>query len=78
MINIKPLNEPKVAIILPVAIFSCHLTGLLLKIIYYKYFHVWKDITVRITPHGLKRGDEETDFINWKTGYRGHNKCENC
>ena len=63
MADVKPLNEPKVAMGVASAIFVCHFTGLFLKIVYYKYFHVWKDITVRISKHGIKRGDDKTYLI---------------
>ena len=53
-------SDPKIQIIVSSTIFSCHLAGLLLKTIYYKYFHIWKDLTVRFTPHGVKRGLDPT------------------
>ena len=52
-VDVKPLNDPITATCLGCAICACHLIGLLLKVLYYKYFHIWKDITVRATLHGF-------------------------
>ena len=70
MVNIKPLNEQKTATILTCAIFSCHFAGLILKIVYYKQFHIWKDITVTISKNGLKRGHEKTHLIQCNAGIK--------
>ena len=63
-IDVKPLNDPGMAAYLIVGICSCHLTGLLMKIVYYKYFHIWKELTVRFTSHGIKRGLDES-HLQW-------------
>ena len=63
-VDVKPLNDPVVATCLIVGIGSCHLTGLLMKVCYYKYFHIWKELTVRFTAHGIKRGLEES-HLQW-------------
>ena len=70
-VDVKPLNDPRTAKYLSCGIFGCHLVGLLLKILYYKYFHIWKDMTVRVTTHGFKRGTEKTHFITWKSIAKG-------
>ena len=58
-IDVKPLNDPTTATYLGCGIFSCHLIGLFIKVVYYKYFHIWKDLTVTITTRGIKRGTEK-------------------
>ena len=59
-VDVYPLDNSKTAALLGCAILICHLAGLLVKVIYYKYFHIWKDLTPRVTTHGMKRGLEET------------------
>ena len=63
-VDVKPLNDPVVATCLIVGIGSCHLAGLLMKVCYYKYFHIWKELTVRFTSHGIKRGLDES-HLQW-------------
>ena len=70
MVNIKPLNEAKTATILTCAIFACHFAGIILKIVYYKQFHIWKDITVTLSKNGLKRGHEKTHLIQCNPGIK--------
>jgi hypothetical protein len=63
-VNVKPLNNPTTATYLGCAILSCHLIGLFVKVIYYKHFHIWKDLAPRVTTHGLKRGLAKS-HIQW-------------
>jgi len=63
-VDVKPLNNPTTAKYLGCAILTCHLIGLFVKVIYYKYFHIWKDLTPRVTTRGLKRGLEKS-HIQW-------------
>ena len=61
-VDVKPMNNPVTAASVAAIISGCHFLGLLIKVVYYKYFHIWKDLTPRITTHGVKRGLEKSDF----------------
>ena len=43
--TVAPLNDTKVRNILILIIVACHFLGLMLKIIYYKYLHMWSELT---------------------------------
>jgi hypothetical protein len=62
-VNAHPINNSTTGWYLGFIIMSCHIIGLVLKVVYYKYFHIWKDMTVRVTLKdrrlGLKRGNEK-------------------
>eukprot|EP00092_Neocalanus_flemingeri_P035017 GFUD01038105.1.p1 GENE.GFUD01038105.1~~GFUD01038105.1.p1 ORF type:complete len:802 (-),score=121.00 GFUD01038105.1:102-2483(-) len=57
--NIKPLDDPKVMVWIIFIIFGSHFAGLLIKILYYKFLHVWKDLTVSVKKDGLYRGNSK-------------------
>ena len=61
-IDVKPMNNPVTAASVAAIIFGCHFLGLSIKVVYYKYFHIWKDLTPRITTSGVKRGLEKSEF----------------
>ena len=66
-VDIKPFNNSRTAKYISSSILTCHMVGLVLKILYYKYFHIWKDMTVSITRTGLKRGTEKAHHVTWKS-----------
>eukprot|EP00092_Neocalanus_flemingeri_P000294 GFUD01000314.1.p1 GENE.GFUD01000314.1~~GFUD01000314.1.p1 ORF type:complete len:859 (-),score=190.48 GFUD01000314.1:80-2656(-) len=43
--NVAPINSPLTMTYLVSTIFACHIVGLLLKIFYYKFMHIWKNLT---------------------------------
>jgi hypothetical protein len=65
-IDAPPLNHPITAWSVWGIIISFQICGLILKVLYYKYFHIWRDMTVRVTVDGLKRGNE-TNLMSFKT-----------
>ena len=72
--NVKPIDNPITSASVAGVIFGCHFLGLLIKIIYYKYFHIWKDLTPRITNHGIKRGLEKSELKKLKNDFRKKSK----
>ena len=44
-IPVMPFNDSHAKLLIFSLLFSMHFLGLSLKIIYYKFFHIWKDIT---------------------------------
>ena len=53
-IDVKPMNDPITAASVAGVIFGCHFLGLAIKVVYYKYFHIWKDLmpTGGLLPNG--------------------------
>ena len=63
-IPVKPFSDINEQSRLFAILFFIHFLGLILKIMYYKFFHIWKDITTRLDfdTRSFYRGDEELDY----------------
>ena len=72
-IDLKPMNDPITSAYIAGVIFGCHFLGLLIKVVYYKYFHIWKDLTPRVRKDGIKRGLEKSEFKDIKKNLKKRN-----
>ena len=60
MTNVSPINNPGTMTYFVSIIFSCHIIGILLKVFYYKFLHIWKDLTPTFdfSKRSFKRADD--------------------
>ena len=65
MTNVSPINNRSTMTYFVSIIFSCHIIGILLKVFYYKFLHIWKDLTPTFDFSNMssKRADESTHII---------------
>ena len=59
MISVPPFSEKRSATKMFGGLFSLHFLGLALKVIYYKFFHVWKNLNIRVDWKAVHEGDSE-------------------
>ena len=61
---VEPLNNGTLKMRFIFTIFVCHFLGLLLKIVYYKHLHIWKELTPEFTrkERTIKRKFKNTKF----------------
>ena len=61
---VEPLNNETLKMRLISTIFVCHFLGLILKIVYYKHLHIWKELTPEFTrkERTIKRKFKNTKF----------------
>jgi hypothetical protein len=58
--NVSPINNTVTMTYFVSIIFSCHIIGILLKVFYYKFLHIWKDLTPTFdfSKRSFKRADD--------------------
>ena len=64
MTDVDPINNRVTMTYFVSTIFLCHIIGLLLKIFYYKFLHIWKDLTPNFDFQRMtfRRADESMHF----------------
>ena len=63
-IQVKPFDDFEARLVLFGYLFLIHIIGILLKMVYYKFFHIWKDVTTRFDcqTKSFLRGNKKLNY----------------